>query len=218
MFHLRVRVSAIRSLDQLRMVLDARCQRYLMYHESVVENSENDHLQGVVTTHFKEITLRKAIAEILTVKGNRAYSISALRKDHDTAAQYVTKDGRRWNVKGYPDDELERLEAVGRERKHALMTPSEKKKSSSVVDWLYEEVMSRAGVAPFSSNGIQALMKAVIDVYISSGKMYPYGRERPLVLSLKLRWLQANDSAQYEVVRDRLVAAATDDLQNYFLN
>lgn len=215
MFHLRIRLGTVRDGAQLRTMLDERCIRYMLYHESVIGNPGNDHLQGIIETRFKEVTICKAVTDLLTAKGNRAYSVSTLRKTHDELAQYCAKDGRLWASKGYAEEQLAAYQAAGAARKEALTQPDSKRTSSAVV-WLYDEVLARVGPAPFQVAGATDLMQAIIDVYTAHGKLYPYGRERALLTSIKLRWLMEHDKPRYEACRNRLAAAAAADLENIF--
>jgi len=126
-FHLRVDKKALKDLSLLENILKTRCDSYLLSYEAPVDNPDNEHYQGYIRTLYKDITIRKDLTKILTLKGNQAYSLSALRKTKEELLQYCCKDG---NVifSTFTPQEVEVFKQVGNARKEEIQANVEKKK------------------------------------------------------------------------------------------
>lgn len=126
-FHLRVDKKALKDLALLENILKERCESYLLSYEAPVDNPDNEHYQGYMRTLYKDITIRKDLTKILTLKGNKAYSLSALRKTKEELLQYCCKDGNVL-ISTFTPEEVEVFKQVGIARKDDIQANVEKKK------------------------------------------------------------------------------------------
>lgn len=135
-FHLRVDKKALKDYDALVDVLKKRCDSYLLSYEIPVDNPDNEHYQGYIRTLYKEITIRKDLASILSVKGNQAYSLSKLRQTKEKLLQYCCKDGNVL-VSTFSEEEVEQFKKEGAETKKEV-----EKKKKTRADSLFKVLLN----------------------------------------------------------------------------
>lgn len=180
-FHLRVDKKALKDLALLENILKERCDSYLLSYEEPVDNPDNQHYQGYMRTLNKDITIRKDLTKILTLKGNKAYSLSALRKTKEELLQYCCKDG---NVlfSTFTPEEVEIFKQVGNARKEdieANVAKKKKRQAGSIFVQLKQHIQCE------DSTNFQDLAYQVMVWYRENNKpMPPINRLQDLVRSL----------------------------------
>lgn len=186
-FHIRVDAKALKDLEQLENILKTRCDSYLLSYEEPVDNPDNKHYQGYMRTLNKDITIRKDLTKILTLKGNKAYSLSALRKTKEELLQYCCKDG---NVifTTFTPQEVEVFKQVGSARKDEIQNNVEKKKKrqqGSIFVQLLKYLPEWEGDKPLEHHDFQNMAYMVMVWYRENKKpLPPISRLQELVRSL----------------------------------
>lgn len=128
-FHIRVDKKALKDYDALVDVLKKRCDSYLLSYEIPVDNPDNEHYQGYIRTLYKDITIRKDLTSILSLKGNQAYSLSKLKKTKEELLQYCCKDGNVL-ISTFSEAEVEYFKQLGAETKKEVEKKKKKKLDS----------------------------------------------------------------------------------------
>lgn len=137
-YSIRIDVPALASVDALQRFLTTYCSEYTVAHETV--DGENPHYQGYIKSTNADSTLRRYVQELLTQKGNRAYSLKKLKKSKEELLQYVCKDlDVRWTT--LSDEQLKVYKDLGSARKQEVLQAREKKEAKKpMITRLREEL------------------------------------------------------------------------------
>lgn len=125
-YHLRIRATCLSDVGVFESFLKEKADEYTFGYEIPVDNPDNPHYQGYLKTRYADITIRKAITKMLTASGNRAYSLTKLKKDKSDLLQYVCKDlDIRYTT--LSAEELEVYKQIGSSRKAEMEAKVQKR-------------------------------------------------------------------------------------------
>lgn len=198
-YSFRIRATCLASKEALGKVLKDKCIEYTVGYEVPEDNPDNPHYQGYLKSSYADITLRKAFVEILTVRGNKAYSLSALRKTKEELLQYVCKD---CNVQftTLSEEEIQVYQAIGSSRKEEIKKVRDKKKKTPTA---IEKMMLDPKI--MDSNSKVELCKNVILWYVEHNRMIPGDLQlRQIVVTIRLRQYMNAEPSQCEKIADAM--------------
>lgn len=192
-YHLRLHVPSMVDAGCLEKLLKDKCTEYTVGYEVPEDNPSNPHYQGYIVTDYADVTMRKEIVKLLKIKGNRAYSLTKLRKSKEELLQYVCKD---CDVKytTLTDEQVELYMSIGKARKEELKKKKEKKKTPS----LLERLMSDIRVS--TAENYEQLLKAILMWYAEAGKVIPCDLMlKQMLVTIRLKqYMQSDDPHRVE--------------------
>lgn len=91
-----------------------------------VSKQEKEHVHAVIFTDYSKSTIRKNFRKIVLDSknsGNKAYSLKET-KNLDKALSYTCKDGKKYVLKGYPENDIKKYQEKSKEYIKKLKKPN----------------------------------------------------------------------------------------------